>query len=107
MLLTGSICLVFVFITTQSISKVIYVFILLYVVQLVADNYLTPRITGKSVGINPLISFLGFVLFSTIFGLEGMILALPVLAIFKAIFDQVPGMRAWGYLMGNELTEKE
>jgi len=75
------------------------------VVQFLEGNIITPNIVGSKVSINPLMAIIGILLGGMLFGLAGLILALPFIATLKVIFDSVPGMQAIGFLIGE--PEKE
>lgn len=69
-------------------------------VQILEGNFITPYIVGSKVSINPLAAILGFILFGQLWGVAGLVLALPVIAILKVIFDNVEGMKPFGFLLG-------
>ncbi|MGS2761394.1 AI-2E family transporter [Sinomicrobium sp. M5D2P9] len=69
------------------------------VVQMLEGNFITPNIVGGKVSLNPLVSLLSFFLGGMLFGLAGMILALPLLAMLKVIFDIIPQTQAYGFLL--------
>lgn len=68
------------------------------VVQILEGNFITPNIVGGKVSLNPLVSILSIFLFSMLFGFAGLILALPLMAILKVIFDAVPQLQPYGFL---------
>ncbi len=70
------------------------------VVQFLEGNIITPNIVGSKVSINPLMAIIGILLGGMLFGLAGLILALPLIATLKVIFDASPGMSAVGFLIG-------
>lgn len=75
------------------------------VVQFLEGNIITPNIVGSKVSINPLMAIIGILLGGMLFGLAGLILALPFIATLKVIFDAIPSMEAYGFLIGE--PEKE
>lgn len=75
------------------------------VVQFLEGNIITPNIVGSKVSINPLMAIIGILLGGMLFGLAGLILALPFIATLKVIFDAIPSMEAFGFLIGE--PEKE
>jgi len=75
------------------------------VVQFLEGNIITPNIVGSKVSINPLMAIIGILIGGMLFGLAGLILALPMIATLKVIFDASPGMEAFGFLIGE--PEKE
>ena len=74
-------------------------------VQFLEGNFITPKITGSKVSVNAFISIVSLVLFSMLWGTAGMILALPVTASLKIIFDHTPHLRAYGFLIGEPSEE--
>lgn len=75
------------------------------VVQFLEGNIITPNIVGSKVSINPLMAVIAILLGGMLFGLSGLILALPFVATIKVIFDAIPSMEAFGFLIGE--PEKE
>lgn len=69
------------------------------IVQAFEGNLITPNIVGGKISLNPLVSILSIFLFSMLFGFAGLILALPLTAIIKVIFDAVPQLRPYGFLL--------
>jgi hypothetical protein len=74
-------------------------------VQFLEGNIITPNIVGSKVSINPLMAIIGILLGGMLFGLAGLILAMPFIATLKVIFDAIPSMEAFGFLIGE--PEKE
>jgi predicted PurR-regulated permease PerM len=70
------------------------------VVQFLEGNIITPNIVGSKVSINPLMAIIGILLGGMLFGLAGLIIALPFIATLKVIFDSNPNMEAFGFLIG-------
>jgi predicted PurR-regulated permease PerM len=58
------------------------------VVQIVADLILTPKIMGKAMGLNPAIILLSLSIWGSLFGLIGMIIALPLTTLILSYYDQ-------------------
>lgn len=69
-------------------------------IQLIEGNFITPKITGSKVSLNAFVSILSIVLFSMLWGIPGMILALPITASLKVIFDHSDRMKPMGFLLG-------
>lgn len=74
-------------------------------IQMIEGNYITPKITGSKVSINSFVAILSIILFSMLWGTAGMIVALPVIASLKVIFDTIPELKAYGFLIGEPLEE--
>lgn len=67
--------------------------------QLIENYILTPWIIGDETNLNPFITVFGIILFSTLWGLVGAIIALPIIGVLKVIFEHTKGMEAYAYLI--------
>jgi predicted PurR-regulated permease PerM len=74
-------------------------------VQFLEGNFITPSITGSKVSINALAAIVGLILGGELWGLPGMILSIPMVAVLKVVFDAIPGMEPYGYLLGDVSNE--
>ena len=74
-------------------------------IQFLEGNFITPKITGSKVSVNSFIAILSLIVFSMLWGLEGMIVALPITATLKIIFDNVPKYHAYGFLIGEPINK--
>ena len=70
------------------------------VFHLVAANYLTPRLVGGGVRLNATASTVALLFFGWLWGGMGLLLGIPILAVLKCIFDNVPSMRRIGMFLG-------
>lgn len=87
-------------VTKDSLWYPIGVIAIFGFVQFLEGNFITPKITGSKVSVNAFISIVSLLLFSLLWGTAGMILALPITATLKVIFDHIPSMKAYGFLIG-------
>jgi putative permease len=90
------------FATSTVVSKVVLVIITLVCVHLIDSNVLLPLIVGSKVRINALITVIGVIIGEMIWGISGMFLSIPVIAVLKIIFDRVEGLKSWGIILGDE-----
>ena len=74
-------------------------------IQFIEGNFITPKITGSKVSLNAFISILVILIYSMLWGIPGMILALPITASLKVIFDNSEKFKPIGFLLG-EADEK-
>jgi predicted PurR-regulated permease PerM len=88
-------------ITKDSYLYAIGVAIAFYVVQFLEGNFITPYVVGNKISINPLIAIISLLLFGTLWGVAGLVLALPLTAVLKVIFDSSESTKAWGFLLGD------
>lgn len=68
---------------------------------------LEPIILGPQVKINPLFTIVALVLGQLIWGIPGIILAIPLTAILKIICDHMEPLKPYGFLIGELETEKK
>jgi len=76
-------------------------------VQLIQGWLLEPLILGPQVKINPLFTIIALVLGELLWGVPGLILAIPVIAIFKIVCDHIESLKPYGFLIGDIETERE
>jgi len=73
-------------------------------IQFAESSWLTPRITGANVNLNAFITFFGLLVGGAIWGIVGMILIIPTVAILKKLFELNPDLEPYAYLFGEEHT---
>lgn len=81
---------------------VIGVLVTYALVQFIQTYILEPLIVGEQVNINPLFTILAIVLGEMIWGVAGMVLAIPLLGMLKIVCDHVPDLQPYGFLIGTE-----
>lgn len=67
--------------------------------QLLENYVLTPWIIGDETNLNPFITIFGVILFSTLWGMVGAVIALPLIGVMKVIFEHTKEMEAYAYLI--------
>lgn len=76
------------------------------IVQFVQTYVLEPLVVGSEENINPLFTIIILVVGELVWGIPGMVLALPLLGIVKVVCDHVPSLQPYGFLIGKEKKEK-
>jgi predicted PurR-regulated permease PerM len=89
--------------TKSSYWYVLYVLAAYYFIQLVDNNYIVPKIVASKVKINALFAIIVIIAGNTLWGIPGMFLSLPLLAIVKVICDQIEPLKPWGFLLGDTM----
>lgn len=97
----------FALLTKDSLLYPIGVFLAFYFIQLAESNFFTPKIVGGRVSMNPFMTIVALFVGNFIWGLAGMILFIPGMAILKVVFDEIPGMEPYGFLLGNTRASYE
>lgn len=78
------------------------VFLVVTVAQLVENYLLTPWIIGDETDLNPFSTIFGVIAFSTIWGLVGAVIALPLIGLLKVFFSTVKGLEPYAYLLNKK-----
>jgi predicted PurR-regulated permease PerM len=69
--------------------------------HLVGLNLLYPKMVGSRVHLNPLAVTVALMFWGLLWGGAGLVLAIPVTAGLKAVFDNVSGLEVYGRLLGD------
>jgi predicted PurR-regulated permease PerM len=106
-LMGGLVPFLFVLMTTdEPLYYGIRVALLFLMVQFTENYILTPNIVGGNVKINPLFIIVGLIAGALIWGIPGMLVAIPFLAILKIIFSHISALVPYAYLLGLKGTQK-
>lgn len=90
-------------VTKDSAWYAAYVLAAYYFIQLVDNNYIVPKIVASKVKINALFSIIVVIAGNALWGIPGMFLSIPLLAIVKLIFDHIEPLKPWGFLLGDTM----
>lgn len=82
------------------------IIIIYVVIQMIQGWILEPLILGPQVKINPIFTIFALVLGELLWGISGVVLAIPVTAIFKIMCDHIETLKPYGYLIGEIESEK-
>lgn len=105
--ITGNIITIFAVVMQGGSTSMILGVIMTYaLVQFLQTYILEPLVVGKGVSINPLFTITGIVAGELIWGIPGMILAIPVLGIAKIVFDHIDSLKPYGFLIGSDKQHK-
>jgi len=88
---------------TKSPEYMLYVFLAYTFIQFIDNNYIIPKIVASKVRINALASIIVVIAGNALWGIPGMFLAIPLLAIVKLIFDNIEHLKPWGFLLGDTM----
>ncbi len=85
----------------QPIAIVIYY----GVIQQIEGNFITPKIVGGRVNINPLVAIIALLFFGMLWGIAGVVLALPIISIIRIIMAEFDSTEAVAELMGSGISD--
>ncbi|WP_268035241.1 AI-2E family transporter [Algoriphagus sp. PAP.12] len=94
------------FLTKDSLFYPVAVLVSYQIIQMLEGNFLTPKIVGGNVNLNAFITFIGLLIGGTIWGVAGMVLVIPTMAILREIFDLSEETKPFAFLMGEEKSNE-
>lgn len=88
--------------STNTPSAVLWSVVSILAIHLVDANILLPKIVGSKIKINALTTIMGVIIGDAIWGIPGMFLAVPGMAILKVIFEDIPAFLPFAILMDDD-----
>jgi predicted PurR-regulated permease PerM len=88
---------------TKSPAYVLYILIFHIFIQIADNFYIVPKVVASRVRINALFSIIAMIAGYALWGISGMFLAIPLLAIAKVVFDNIEPLKPWGFLLGDTM----
>jgi len=76
------------------------------IIQFTENNILIPNIVGGNVKLNPFIVILSLILGAMVWGLPGMLVIVPLMAVLRIICENVEALHPFAYLLGTQGAEK-
>lgn len=89
-------------VTEQSAEPAIWVLVTFMLFQAFDNYFVTPYFLGGEVSLSALATIVSMIIGGFLWGVAGMILFIPVFSIVKIIFDQIPSLEHFGYLIGDQ-----
>jgi len=77
----------------NSLSYFLWTFLFVQAAQTLVANFIEPKIVGRSLNLSPLVVFITLTVWGTIWGVLGMIIAVPVTSILVIVLAQFPNTR--------------
>jgi len=95
--------LLFAILLGDSLLQPVLVVAIFGGIQFLEGNFISPRIVGSKVSINPFMAMLALIVGGEVWGISGMILFVPFIGILRVIFEEIPELKPYGYLLGNRI----
>ena len=92
--------------TTDTVWQPVSIVVYYMIIQQVEGNFITPKIVGDKVDINPFFAILSIVILGSMWGGGGVILALPLISILRIILSQFQGTEPLSILMSSHIMDK-
>lgn len=87
---------------TSTTGHVVEVGIVFLITHFVDANVILPHVVGGKMKMNPFITILVVLIGHLVWGIPGMFLFIPLTAMLRLISEEVPGMKPWAILLGEE-----
>ncbi|HYJ38309.1 MAG TPA: AI-2E family transporter [Chitinophagaceae bacterium] len=106
--LTGSLIAALMAFTQGGGMPMVTVVIITYLlIQFIQTYILEPLIVGSEVNINPLFTIVVLVIGELLWGIPGMVLAIPLTGIIKILCDHIEPLKPYGFLIGENKSKKK
>ena len=86
----------------ESPWEALILLVLLLAMQNVIGYVIEPRLAGSRLNLSPLVIILSLAFWGTLWGVVGMILAVPLVVVVKSILENIPETRPLATLLSNE-----
>lgn len=97
---------VIAFMMEESLWAPVSVVIAFSIIQFLDNNIIVPKIVGSYVRINSIATIIAVIVGGLLWGISGMFLFIPLVAILKVIFDRVESLKPWGMLLGDGVPKE-
>ena len=101
--LGGTLPFLYALATTTTFWQPAAVVALYFAIQQIEGNFITPKVVGSSVKVNPLIAIIALIAGGLLWGISGLILAIPTVAAVRVVFNHFRYLQPAGALMSDDL----
>jgi predicted PurR-regulated permease PerM len=106
--ITGTTLTVLIAAMNGANTELLFGIVIVYgIVQFIQGWVLEPLIVGSQVKINSLFTIIALVLGELLWGIPGIILAIPLTAMFKIVCDHIEPLKPYGFLIGEIVAPKK
>lgn len=99
--------ILYVFLTTDLLIYPVLTFLVLWGIQLLENNLITPLVVGSQVKVNALAVVLAILIGGWVWGISGMVLFIPLVGVLKITLERNEELSAFGFLLGDEIPISE
>lgn len=86
----------------ETLWPALWILVILGAIQMTMGNFIEPRLMGEGLGLSPLVVLFSLFFWGWLWGLPGMILAVPIVAIIKIVCNNIPSLQFVAALMSKE-----
>lgn len=102
----GSIPFLFALLTRDSYIYSFRIIIFVLIVHFFENNILSPNIVGSNIRINPFFIILGLIMGAMLWGIPGMLVIIPFMAMLNIVIKNIHSLQPYSYLLGMKGTKK-
>lgn len=93
---------IFAVVTSSHLMQFVYVFAAMEGVQILIGNFIQPMVQGKGTNLAPMTIVVALAFWGGLWGIVGMILAIPIMAVMVIICSQIPSTRFIAVLLSEK-----
>ncbi|WP_029033228.1 AI-2E family transporter [Salinimicrobium terrae] len=97
--------LIFGYLVSGETGVLIGIMITFGVAQFVESYILEPYVVGDQVDLHPFFVILAVIIGGMVWGIAGMVLSIPVLAILNVVFNNISPLKPFGFLLSQDEEE--
>jgi predicted PurR-regulated permease PerM len=86
--------------TFDAMSKALLPPVAFFLLNMVESNLVTPKVLERWLELNAVVGFVGVLMFFTLFGVAGALLAVPILVVLKILCDHVESLKPFAAFLG-------
>lgn len=101
--LGGTFPFVYALATTGTLWQPAAVVLLYMSIQTLEGNFITPKVVGSSISINPFAAIIFLFTGGMIWGISGLILALPFVAVLKVVMEHIAPLQPVSELLSSDV----
>lgn len=90
----------------ETIWPAVWILVILVMIQQVMGAFIEPRLMGKGLDLSPLVILFFLFFWGWLWGIPGMILAVPIAAIIKIVTSNIPELEFIGVVMSKGKATK-
>lgn len=94
------------FAVPEPLSMALKVVLMFIIVQFLENNIITPNVVGGNVKLNPFTIIITLLIGNLVWGIAGMLIIVPFLAILKIIMRNIDSLKPFAYLISSKGLEK-
>lgn len=83
----------------ETLWPAFWVLLILISIQMIMGNFIEPRLMGKGLGLSPLMILFALFFWGWLWGIPGMLLAVPIAAVIKIVCSNIPSLSFVAELM--------